>query len=132
MLLISTCADVLPFSNSKEYQDGELGYYPNQTFRSDPHVLAPVANVLVRAKEGLSPNQYITWAPTGPRIPAQGPQLLDADTLSLVYQAPNLNGDNFGISVQSCNNTDYLIYWSGDRMQNRAAGTHHVVCLTDM
>lgn len=124
-------ADVFPFRNSTEYQNGVMGEYPAQAFVSDPDVLAPVANIIVEAQDGVSPEKYTTWAATGPNIPEQGPQLLAVDTLSVVYQAPLFGLENFGLTVQTCNGTDYLIWWSGQRFENRAAGTWHIVGTSD-
>lgn len=124
---VAVSADILPFLNSKEYQRGRWGTYPAQTYLSDQNVIGPVPNVLVEAKEGVSPDQYITWAPTGWNIPLTGPQLLDAKTLSVIYQAPLFGSDNFGLSVQACNDTDYLVWWSGENINGRAAGQFHIV-----
>lgn len=81
----------------------------------------------MEAKEGVSPERYMTWAATGSFVPVGGPKLLDAESLSLAYEAPIFGPDNFGLSVQTCNDTDYLVWSSGNRTQNRAAGTWHVV-----
>lgn len=123
----SVFADVLPFLQSKSYQDGTWGLYPAQTFLSDRYVVAPVPNVLTNARSDVSPENYITWAPHGSGIPVTGPQLLDADTLSVVYQAPTFAEDNFGLSVQTCNNTDYLVWWAGTNIEGRAAGQYYIV-----
>ncbi|KAL1305760.1 hypothetical protein AAFC00_007339 [Neodothiora populina] len=47
--------------------------------------------------------------------------------MSVVYQAPAFDEDNFGISVQSCNGSEYLIWWSGTDIDERAAGIYHIL-----
>lgn len=120
-------ADVIPFTRSDRYQDGTFGNYPAQAFISDREAVAPVSNVVLEAQKGVSPNRFITWAPAGSAIPLTGPQILDTDNLSLMYQAPVFGSDNFGLSVQTCNDTSYLIWWSGSNIDGRAAGTFHIV-----
>lgn len=126
-LFLSVSADIRPFLRDDGYQKGEFGNYPRQYFVSDPSIVAPIPNVIVEPQEGVSPNEYITWAPTGPGVPLHGPQLLDPKTLSVVYQAPLLGPDNFGLSVQTCNNSDYLVWWTGTSIAGRAAGPHRIV-----
>lgn len=128
LLLAVSSADILPFINNKQYQNGDWGYYPAQRFISDPDIIGPVPNVLVEAQHGVSENAYITWAPTGPDMVKIGPQLLDAKTLAVVYQAPLLDEDNFGLSVQSFGGSDYLVFWSGFNIDGRSVGQYHIVC----
>lgn len=120
-LLPSSLADIPPFVNDHAYQQGELGPYPRQTFFSDLEVIAPLANVVVEQQDGASPAAYVTWAAHGDNIKTV-PQLLDTRTLSVVYQGPQYDEDTFGFTVQTCNDTDYLVWWAGTNINGRAAG----------
>lgn len=119
-------ADIPPFVNDQAYQQGELGPYPRQTFFSDPAVIAPLANVVVEQQDAAFPATYVTWAPHGEGI-STVPQLLDTRTLSVVYQGPQYDEDTFGFSVQTCNNTDFLVWWAGTSINGRAAGFIYIV-----
>lgn len=123
-------SDVPLFSNDEDYQFSRYGPYPRQRFFSDPDVIAPVPNVIVPPQEGVSANEFVTWSPHGDGVPVHGPQLLDADTLSVVYQGPAFAEDNFGISVQSCNGSDYMVWWSGTNINGRAAGHFYIASLS--
>ncbi|OBW64608.1 MAG: Uncharacterized protein AUREO_053230 [Aureobasidium pullulans] len=125
--ILPALSDVPPFLNSEDYQFSKYGPYPRQRFFSDPEVIAPVPNIIVPPQQGISPEKLITWAPHGDQVPIHGPQLLDAETLSVVYQAPAFDEDNFGISVQSCNGSDYLVWWSGTNIDGRAAGHFYML-----
>ncbi|KAK5954327.1 hypothetical protein OHC33_004900 [Knufia fluminis] len=125
-LLTFSLADIPPFHNNRAYQEGELGPYPRQTFFSDLEILAPVANVIVEEQYGSSSASYVTWAAHAENITTV-PQLLDAKTLSVVYQGPHYNEDTFGFTVQTCNNTDYLVWWAGDNIDGRAAGNIYIL-----
>lgn len=120
-------SDVPPFIDSEDYQFSKYGAYPKQYFFSDPAIIGPVANVIVPPQEGISPNRLVTWSPHGDEVPAHGPQLLDPDSLSVVYQGPTFAEDNFGITKQSCNGSDYLVWWSGTNIAGRAAGHFYIV-----
>ncbi|TIA47410.1 hypothetical protein D6C77_10245 [Aureobasidium pullulans] len=125
--ILPALSDVPPFLNSEDYQFSRYGPYPRQRFFSDPEVIAPVPNIIVPPQQGISPEKLVSWAPHGDQVPIHGPQLLDAETLSVVYQAPAFDEDNFGISVQSCNGSDYLVWWSGTNIDGRAAGHFYML-----
>ncbi|THV68594.1 hypothetical protein D6D28_06557 [Aureobasidium pullulans] len=125
--ILPALSDVPPFLNSEDYQFSKYGPYPRQRFFSDLEVIAPVPNIIVPPQKGISPEKLISWAPHGDQVPIHGPQLLDAETLSVVYQAPAFDEDNFGISVQSCNGSDYLVWWSGTNIDGRAAGHFYML-----
>ncbi|KAJ9651615.1 hypothetical protein H2198_009118 [Neophaeococcomyces mojaviensis] len=126
VLLTLGTADIYPFIDSQEYSSGELGPYPTQTFFSDLDVIAPVANVVVEPNGNVSHERFVTWAAHGDNIVPKGPQLLDAKSLSVVYQGPQLGEDTFGISVQACNGSDYLLWWAGTNIEGRASGNHYI------
>lgn len=120
-------ADITPFSNSKAYNDGQYGPYPNQTFFSEPNAVAPIANVLTHPQAGLSPSRHLVWSPVGNRIKQSSLRLLDAKDLSLVYQGPVFKHEVIGGDVQRCNGTDYLTFWSGELQGGHMVGNHFMV-----
>ncbi|PNS14795.1 hypothetical protein CAC42_2024 [Sphaceloma murrayae] len=106
-------ADFLPFRNSAEYMIGTYGNYTRQHFLSQPDVIAPVANILVQPSDEVSPSKYIMWAPASVHTPPTHPMMLDANSLSPVWYGPRINPETLHASIQSCNGTDYVAFWSG-------------------
>ncbi|KAG8628186.1 hypothetical protein KVT40_004059 [Elsinoe batatas] len=102
--------DIPPFNNSSDYLNGKFGNYTRQRFLSDEGVIAPVANVLVPAGEGVSPSRHTLWVPTGPRVGVTHPILLDTKTLSVVWHS-SMNA-KLGAAKGRCNGTDYMYHWS--------------------
>lgn len=129
-LLSSFCeqalADHPPYNNSIEYLDGAFGPYPRQTFLSH-EAIAPVPNVLVSAQDDLSPSRYILWTPAG--VPDAGlrPMILDATDLSVVWYAPLVGAETLGATVQTCNDTEYITFWTGEGGKNWKAGLYYLV-----
>lgn len=115
-------ADLPSYENNLVYEDGLYGSVPSQTFLSDPSIIAPVANVLTPPKDGVSTSRHIVWTPVGGAVQAPAPMILDATSLALVYKAPEANHRHIGGHIQTCNNTDYLTWWSGDDSQHRMTG----------
>lgn len=122
-------ADTPNFNNSSSYLQGHYGDYPVQSYISNPEIVGPVANVLIPPKDGVSPSGYILWTPVAPHSPHRGPSVLDANTLSLVYQGPVYDKETIGANVQTCNGTDYITWWSGKGLNGRKAGHYMMVRL---
>lgn len=120
-------ADVSPCLSSKDYQKGTYGGYPVQTFFSDLDVVAPVPNVLTSPKDGVSPKKHLVWSPVGPNVDRMAASILDAHDLSLVYQGPTLGYETIGGTVQSCNGTEYLTWWSGEQHASHMMGRYYMV-----
>lgn len=102
--------DFRPFHNDVEYMQGKWGNYTRQRFLSDDKVLAPVANVMVPAQDGVSPSKHLLWVPHTPILPLVHPVILDTKTLSVVWY-----GDHhakLGAATGTCNGSDYIFYWS--------------------
>ena len=136
----SASADVLAFANSQEYQEGAYGKYTIQTYITEPDFNVPVPNVIVSPQDGASSSQYIMWTPVGYARGQNdnGPVMLNATDLSLVYQAPEYSEpgvaawgrESIGGTVQTCNGTDYITWWGGKGHWGRKAGRYYVVRLT--
>lgn len=135
---IYASADVAPFSNSEEYQEGAYGNYTIQTYITEPGFQVPVPNVIVPPQDGASPSKYIIWTPVGfgTGMNNNGPMMLNATDLSLVYRAPMYTEpkvapwgrESIGATVQTCNGTDYITWWAGKGHWGRKAGRYYVVC----
>ncbi|PSK33437.1 phosphatidylserine decarboxylase [Elsinoe australis] len=110
---IAVVADYPPFKNSAEYLNGTLGNYTRQHFLSQPDAIAPVGNILTQATDDVSPSKYMMWTPAGPHGPPAHPMLLDAKTLSLVWYGPRINPETLASTIQTCNDTEYITFWSG-------------------
>lgn len=120
--------DVPPFINSSAAEDGIFGNYTRQVFLSDPSVVAPVANILFKDDRELSPSKYVGWAPLGIMLDSPPPMLIDAHSFSTVWSGPVLGQDTYNPTVQTCNGTEYLMWWSGNvagRMYGR--GRYYLV-----
>lgn len=130
LLCKPVAADHPPYENSEEYLDGAFGAYPRQTFLSND-AIAPVPNVLTPQHESVSPSRYIPWTPAG--VPDAGlrPMLLDATDLSVVWYAPLVGAETLGATVQTCNDTDYITFWTGEGGRNWKAGMYYLVSLTN-
>ena len=123
-------ADIQPYFNDQGYLDQRYGPYPNQTFISDLDVVAPIANILTPPQEGASAARHVLWTPFGPELgePINAPSILDSQTLSLVYQGPIYDDKPTATSVQTCNGTDYLTWWSGRERGGPRVGNYYMVC----
>jgi len=131
-------ADVLPYYNSQEYQEGAYGNYTSQTYITEPGFVAPVPNVLVAPQSGVvSPSEYILWTPVGSDAGQNGagPLILNATDLSLVYAAPEYHEiktpprgrEAIGATIQTCNGTDYMTWWGGKGYNGYKAGRYYMV-----
>ncbi|KAF2226269.1 ASST-domain-containing protein [Elsinoe ampelina] len=121
------CADFPPFNNSAEYMAGRWGNYTRQHFLSQPDVVAPVANILVQPTDQVSPSKYIMFAPAGRYGPPTHPMMLDTHTLSPVWYGPQINPETLHASIQSCNGTEYIAFWSGFGAGNWKQGSYYLL-----
>lgn len=123
-------ADVNPFHNNKDARKGKFGSYTRQSYLSDGSFDGPVANVLVN-RGSTSPSKYIGWAPQDPQLPGRlrKPMLIDAHTFATVWAGPEMDELSLAPSIQFCNESNYLTWWSGSFNKENGAnnGTFHVV-----
>lgn len=120
-------ADYPPFNNSAEYMNGVWGNYSRQHFLSQPNIIAPVGNVITQPTDDVSPSKYIMWTPAGPYVPPTHPMMLDAKTLSPVWYGPRINPETLASTIQTCNNTDYITFWSGFGAGGWKKGSYYLV-----
>ena len=125
-LLISVNADILPFNNSLEYMNGSYGAYPRQRYLSNSGIVGPVANVITSADRGQSPSKYVMWSAEG-SFGDVNPMMLEANTGAVVYSAPAYQSHAMGPTVQQCNATNYISWWSGvGQIDSRSAGRYYI------
>lgn len=106
-------ADFGPLYNDKDFEDGIWGSYPRQSFLSLPGAEAPVANIIVKAQQGVSSGRHLVYTPQGPIVHRAWPMILDSTDLSLVWSGPPSHMDTLNGDVHECNNTQYLTFWYG-------------------
>ncbi|KAF2219227.1 ASST-domain-containing protein, partial [Elsinoe ampelina] len=82
----------------------------------------PVANLIVGPANDVSPSKYVLWAASGPEYGFMPPAIIDAATLNMVWSGPIHERSTMGPTVQSCNGTDYITWWSGINAQNHKRG----------
>ena len=129
-LLCAVSADIAPFYDSEAYAAGLYGNYSRQAYISDLSFEGPVAHIMVPPQEGVSPSRFVGWAPGGPPpLPQTHPMLLDAHNFASVWSGPALHYETIGPTVQTCNNTEYLTWWSGVFVDGHKQGLGYVVCL---
>ncbi|KAF2156462.1 hypothetical protein K461DRAFT_319016 [Myriangium duriaei CBS 260.36] len=120
-------ADFPPFHNDQATKEGVWGNYTRQAYISNDDVVGPVANIIVPPQQGVSPSRYVTWAPGGPRLPHARPMLLDANTFSTVYAGPDFGDESMSPTIQSCNGTNYLTWWSGHGKEGYKWGRYYMM-----
>lgn len=122
-------ADYPAFINSSEYANGSYGYYPIQSYITEPDFQTPVGNMLTPPQAGVSSSKHFLWAPGGPKefIPVTGPMIIDAETLETVWQGPVYDNETIGMAVQECKAEQYLTWWSGVGWANGKGGRAFIV-----
>jgi hypothetical protein len=106
-------ADIYPFFQSKEFDLGEFGPYPNRTFFATPQHIAPKLNILQsnpRCQDGL----YTMVSLRGESMTGQSksPMILDNNG-HLVWMNATY-GETFALGVQTYKGEDYLTFWKGN------------------
>lgn len=124
---VLVAAEVHQCYQSDDYQNGKFGAYPVQRFFSDPDIIAPVANVLVGPLAGVSPSKHMVWSPIGPDVEYMSSRVIDAHDFSMVYQGPRFDKETMGGNVQTCNDTQYLTWWTGHERKLHMAGRYYMV-----
>ncbi|KAK7543465.1 arylsulfotransferase [Phyllosticta paracitricarpa] len=121
LLALSTLgrADLIPFIADKNYDDGVLGSYPMQDFKST-RIRAPWLNIMASSPRCDDDGQYIFLNPRGRAVPEANPMILDsAGTLVWTLDGKN-HGETYNLGVQEYKGEQYLTFWGG----NDAVGGH--------
>lgn len=124
---VTVHADLPLFNNDLEYKNATYGAYPRQRYLSNPNVVGPVANIITSPNSALSPSKYVLWAPGGKDLPSAHPMILEAQTGAIVWSGPTYEWEAIGPTVQSCNGSDYITWWSGSGLiDGRKAGMFYI------
>jgi len=125
-------ADLPPFVQNKEFINGDYGWDTRQQYVSDPGIPGLVGNYLIPPKQGLSPSKYIFWSPFTYSNLRTHPMILDATSLAVVWSGSDMAYHSMAATVQTCNGTDYITWWSGNQIDNWMAGVLYIVGRSNM
>ncbi|RAL16818.1 arylsulfotransferase family protein [Aspergillus homomorphus CBS 101889] len=123
VLLASTRADEGPYFQSQLYEQGRMGSWPTEQFRSTTTVGLAVNWVQesARCKDG----QYYLLAPRGDSVHRPGPMILDQHG-HLVWTKEY--GQTYNLNVQRYRGRDYLTFWAGsDADVGHGRGTYYML-----
>jgi hypothetical protein len=110
LLVSSAMADVPHWTDAESYNAGALGDAPNQTFRSNPGIMAPIFQVtkLDVSQLDSAPYLFLDWHYDHAGVP----MIFRADDLSLVYADqwyPHVKNTR----VQELGGERFLTFWEG-------------------
>ncbi|OJJ75816.1 hypothetical protein ASPBRDRAFT_116928 [Aspergillus brasiliensis CBS 101740] len=109
LFLTSALADVGPYFDSELYEQGRMGPWPIETYRSTSTVGAAV-NFLQYGPQ-CKDDQYYFISPRGYSVHKPGPMILDQKG-RLVWTKPY--GHTYNLNVYNYKGQDYLTFWVGD------------------
>ncbi|KAE8379758.1 ASST-domain-containing protein [Aspergillus bertholletiae] len=116
-------ADQGPYFQSAAYDEGKLGEWPAETYRSSP-IVGPALNYLHysnECKDGL----YTFIAPRGTNVANPGPMIIDQDG-HLVWTRHY--GQTYNLNVYTFKGQDYLTFWVGDDgVRGHGEGTYYML-----
>ncbi|GIK00767.1 hypothetical protein Aspvir_004796 [Aspergillus viridinutans] len=116
-------ADRGPYSQSSRFEDGELGQWPTETYRSSA-LMGPILNYVEsnpRCKDG----KYTLIAPRGTAVRNPGPMIIDQDG-HLVWT--KYYGQTYNANVYSYKGQGYLTFWVGnDGIVGHGDGTYYML-----
>ncbi|TKX22749.1 hypothetical protein C1H76_5066 [Elsinoe australis] len=126
-LLAQVLADVPAFHNDQGYKDGYWGNYSRQHFITEEFWGSPVPNILVSPQPGVSPSTHIMFTPASPKMPRANPILLNTDDLSVAWYGPRIGDETLGGTIQECNNTKYITFWTGNGAEGWKEGQYYLL-----
>ncbi|RAH60609.1 arylsulfotransferase [Aspergillus piperis CBS 112811] len=109
LFLASALADVGPYFDSELYEQGRLGSWPIETYRSTSTVGAAV-NFLQYGPQ-CRDDKYYFISPRGYSVHKPGPMILDHKG-RLIWTKPY--GNTYNFNVYNYKGQDYLTFWVGD------------------
>ncbi|PNS17784.1 hypothetical protein CAC42_3179 [Sphaceloma murrayae] len=119
--------DVPPFENDQAYMDGYWGNYSRQHFITEEFWGSPVPNIRTPPQKGVSPSTHMMFTPASPKMPRANPIMLDVNDMSVVWYGPRMNWETLGSTVQECNNTKYITFWSGAGAEGWKEGQYYLL-----
>jgi hypothetical protein len=102
-----------PHIQSQEFDNGEFGLYPNQTYRTRLDLISPQLNVLRHDPRCDSP-LYTLISLRGDMVELKGQSPMIFDSSGNLVWMNATYGETFGLNVQMYNGKEYLTFWQGD------------------
>ncbi|KAL1869508.1 hypothetical protein Plec18167_007806 [Paecilomyces lecythidis] len=123
VLISSALADVGAYYGSNEYEKGELGEWPQQTYHSS-RIIGPVVDFLQhsdRCDDGL----YTMLSLRGSKVPSPGPMILDGKG-NLVWTAEGYV-QPYALAKYTYKGNDYLTFWVGNDEIGHGEGMYYML-----
>ena len=102
-------ADIGPYFKSVEYDDGTLGKWPHQLYRSSS-VIGPVLNIQQYSPACDNDDRYILLGSGGDEVAYPGPTILNYQG-DLVWTDPSY-GRTWAVDVKTFQGEPYLTFWA--------------------
>ncbi|EDP51097.1 conserved hypothetical protein [Aspergillus fumigatus A1163] len=116
-------ADRGPYFQSSRFEDGDLGQWPTETYRSSA-LMGPILNY-VESNPQCKDGQYTLIAPRGMAVRNPGPMIIDQDG-HLVWTKHY--GQTYNVNVYRYKGQDYLTFWVGnDGIVGHGDGTYYML-----
>ncbi|GIJ85247.1 hypothetical protein Asppvi_004103 [Aspergillus pseudoviridinutans] len=116
-------ADRGPYFQSSRFENGDLGQWPMESYRSTA-LMGPLLNY-VKSNPQCKDGQYTLIAPRGMAVPNPGPMIIDQDG-HLVWTKHY--GQTYNVNVYSYKGQDYLTFWVGnDGIVGHGDGTYYML-----
>ncbi|GAM39984.1 hypothetical protein TCE0_034r11978 [Talaromyces pinophilus] len=123
LLLACINADVETYYQSEKFENGNIGPWPTQHFKSSD-IRAPILN-FVRYGQACRDGLHTFIAPRGSDVYTPGPMILDQNG-HLVWFKPM--GQTYNMNVQTYKGQNYLTFWSGDdSIVGHGEGTYYML-----
>ncbi|KAJ9328079.1 hypothetical protein DTO027B5_926 [Paecilomyces variotii] len=122
-LISPVLADVEAYYQSDNYENGEFGEWPQQTYHSS-HIIGPVVDFLQRSNR-CDDGQYTMLSLRGGQVPSPGPMILDAKG-NLVWRAEDYV-QPYGLSKYTYKGEDYLTFWAGNDAIGHGEGMYYML-----
>ena len=102
------------YQNNNNYEDGHLGEYPVETYKTTTY-LGPKQDYFAYQAEGScfrDDDLYTLLTPRGAGVPYPGPAVLDSQG-SLLWTESS-SGEPYDLQVQTYKGQQYLTFWAGN------------------
>lgn len=119
----SVDADIPPYFKSAEYDEGKLGKWPHQLYRSS-NAIGPILNVQQHDPSCDDDGRYFLLGPFGDDVSLPGPVILNHQG-SLVWNDPSY-GQTWALDVKTFQGNPYLTFWA-DKRRGRSNAAWYLV-----
>ena len=116
------------YQNNQNYEDGHLGEYPVETYKTTTY-LGPKQDYFAYQAEGSclrDDDLYTLLTPRGTSVPYPGPVVLDSQG-SLLWTEASF-GEPYDLQVQTYLGQQYLTFWAGnDLVVGHGEGKYYMI-----